>query len=318
MSAYILEIKNITKLYKVSGKARYLRAVDDISFAIKQGEIFGLVGESGCGKTTLGHMIGGILPATSGEVFFKGDNIKLETQAIKKGIQMIFQDPYSSLNPRKKIGWILSEPLRVHTKMSKEDMKAKVHEMLAEAGLDESYYDQYPHQLSGGQRQRIGILCALMLNPDLIIADEPVSSLDVSIQASLLNFMRELQQKYKLTYLFISHDLNVVQHISDQIGVMYMGRFVEVGHVDAIYHSPLHPYTKLLLSAIPSVFDDVTEFAEPLEKSGGLGVVRASAGCAFHARCLQCMNICKQGAPPPLVEVSKGHYVACHLINLSQ
>ncbi len=318
MSAYILEIKNITKLYKVSGKARYLRAVDDISFAIKQGEIFGLVGESGCGKTTLGHMIGGILPATSGEVFFKGDNIKLETQAIKKGIQMIFQDPYSSLNPRKKIGWILSEPLRVHTKMSKEDMKAKVHEMLAEAGLDESYYDQYPHQLSGGQRQRIGILCALMLNPDLIIADEPVSSLDVSIQASLLNFMRELQQKYKLTYLFISHDLNVVQHISDQIGVMYMGRFVEVGSVDAIYQNPLHPYTKLLLSAIPNVFDEVTEVKEPIEKGVGLEIARSAVGCPFHARCLQCMNICKQGDPPPLVEVSVGHYVACHLINLSQ
>ncbi len=315
MCEKIIEVEHIRKSFplpKASPFARrkYIEAVNDVSFYICKGETLGLVGESGCGKTTVGYLVGGLLPADEGEILFNGKNIADCRTEVEQNIQIIFQDPYSSLNPRKSIGWILSEPLRVHKKGSKAEIKDKVIAMLLEGGFSESDYHRYPHQLSGGQRQRVGILCALMLNPQLIIADEPVSALDVSIQASLLNFMDNLQQKYNLTYLFISHDLNVVQHFSDRIAVMYLGRIVELADVDQIYNNPIHPYTKALLSAVPDVFGDHKQ--RTVLKGD---VPRAGCnhlGCSFNTRCPVQIKICGEHTPA-LQEVTDGHWVACHL-----
>jgi len=258
MMENILEIKNLKKTFGGSNpfKSKDSKvAVDDISFEIKKGEIFGLVGESGCGKSTTGNLISRLLSIDSGKVIYKGKNIsKLRGRDLKnmrKNIQMIFQDPYHSLNPKKTIGWILMEPMVIHNLYSKEERRKKILEMLEIAGFDETFLKKYPHELSGGQRQRVAILAALMCEPDLVIADEAVSALDVSVQAQILNFMKTLQRKMGLTYLFISHDLNVVYYMCDRIAVMKDGRVVEIDEAENLYQNPKHPYTRSLLDAVP-------------------------------------------------------------------
>lgn len=255
----ILEIKNLKKSFKSSKIFKFKKpkiAVDDISFNIKKGEIFGLVGESGCGKSTTGNLISKLLKADSGEILYKGQDInklknRKKIKEIRKNIQMIFQDPYHSLNPKKNIGWILMEPLIIHNLYSKDERKEKILEMLDIAGFDESFLKKYPNELSGGQRQRVAILAALMCEPDFIIADEAVSALDVSVQAQILNFMKKLQSKMGLTYLFISHDLNVVYYMCDRIAVMKEGKIVEIDKAENLYHNPKDPYTRSLLDTIP-------------------------------------------------------------------
>jgi len=254
----ILEIKNLKKSF---GNSNFFKskkskiAVDNISFEIKKGEIFGLVGESGCGKSTTGNLISKLLNIDEGEIIYKGKSIiglkGKELKSMRKNIQMIFQDPYHSLNPKKNIGWILMEPLIIHDLYSKDERRKKILDMLEIAGFDESFLDKYPHELSGGQRQRVAILAALMCEPDFVIADEAVSALDVSVQAQILNFMKKLQNKMGLTYLFISHDLNVVYYMCDRIAVMKDGKIIEIDGAKNLYHNPKHPYTKSLLQAIP-------------------------------------------------------------------
>ncbi|MCS5422894.1 MULTISPECIES: ATP-binding cassette domain-containing protein [Psychrilyobacter] len=255
----IIEIKNLKKNF---GSSNFFKskdskaAVDNISFEIKKGEVFGLVGESGCGKSTTGNLISKLLTADSGEIIYKGINInglkgRRDLKEMRKNIQMIFQDPYHSLNPKKNIGWILMEPLIIHNLYSKDERRKKILEMLEIAGFDESFLSKYPSELSGGQRQRVAILAALMCEPDFVIADEAVSALDVSVQAQILNFMKELQRKMGLTYLFISHDLNVVYYMCDRIAVMKEGQIVEINEAEKLYDNPKHPYTKSLLGAIP-------------------------------------------------------------------
>lgn len=254
----ILEIRNLKKSFGSSSFFKFKKpktAVDNISFEIKKGEIFGLVGESGCGKSTTGNLISKLLKTDDGEIIYKGRNIdKLKGQDLKnmrKNIQMIFQDPYHSLNPKKNIGWILMEPLIIHNLYFKSERRKKILDMLEIAGFDESFLNKYPHELSGGQRQRVAILTALMCEPDFVIADEAVSALDVSVQAQILNFMKKLQNKMGLTYLFISHDLNVVYYMCDRIAVMKEGKIIEIDKAKNLYHNPKHPYTKSLLEAIP-------------------------------------------------------------------
>ena len=258
----LLEVKGLCKYYaaesnKILNKRKYIKVVEHIDLCIYPGEVFGLVGESGCGKSTFAKMLVDVITPTNGQISYKGKNYSAmshqEKKEYHKQVQIIFQDPYSSLNPKKKIGWILEEPLKLHTELASQERKQKVEEILEVVGLDASFKGKYPNELSGGQRQRVSIAAALMLNPEIIIADESVSALDVSIQSQILNLMKKLQEEKNLTYLFISHDLNVVQYMSDRIGVMYFGKLVEVGSVDDIYHSPKHPYTKALLSSIPSV-----------------------------------------------------------------
>ena len=254
----ILEIKKLKKSFRSSNFFKFKDSkttVDNISFEIKKGEIFGLVGESGCGKSTTGNLISKLLAADSGEIIYKGRNIDglkgRELKDMRKNIQMIFQDPYHSLNPKKNIGWILMEPMIIHNLYSKGERRKKILDMLDIAGFDESFLSKYPSELSGGQRQRVAILAALMCEPDFVIADEAVSALDVSVQAQILNFMKELQRKMGLTYLFISHDLNVVYYMCDRIAVMKEGKIIEIGEAEKLYANPKHPYTKSLLDAIP-------------------------------------------------------------------
>ncbi|UUV18513.1 ATP-binding cassette domain-containing protein [Fusobacteria bacterium ZRK30] len=258
MMENILEIKNLKKSFGSSGVFKSKKSktvVDNISFEVKKGEIFGLVGESGCGKSTTGNLISKLLNIDDGEIIYKGRNIdRLKGRDLKnmrKNIQMIFQDPYHSLNPKKNIGWILMEPLIIHNMYSKEERRKKILDMLDIAGFDKNFLNKYPHELSGGQRQRVAILAALMCEPDFVVADEAVSALDVSVQAQILNFMKKLQSKMGLTYLFISHDLNVVYYMCDRIAVMKEGKIVEIGEAERLYLNPKHPYTKSLLDAIP-------------------------------------------------------------------
>ncbi|MEI6857867.1 ATP-binding cassette domain-containing protein [Psychrilyobacter sp.] len=255
----ILEIKNLKKNFGNSNFFKFNNskvAVDNVSFEIKKGEIFGLVGESGCGKSTIGNLISKLLTADGGEIIYKGRNIdglkgRRDLKEMRKNIQMIFQDPYHSLNPKKNVGWILMEPLIIHNLYSHNERRKKILDMLEIAGFDESFLNKYPRELSGGQRQRVAILAALMCEPDFVIADEAVSALDVSVQAQILNFMKKLQNKMGLTYLFISHDLNVVYYMCDRIAVMKEGKIVEINEAEKLYNNPKHPYTKSLLEAIP-------------------------------------------------------------------
>ncbi len=315
----LLEVKDLKKVFKTPKSKLFekqsgVRAIHEVSFKIYKGETFGLVGESGCGKSTLGNIIGGLIPPSEGIITFENKSIstldKKEAKSLSRNIQMIFQDPYSCLNPRKKIGWILEEPLRVHHIGTKKELRRTVYEMLHEVGFDKSYYNRYPHELSGGQRQRIGIVCSLMLHPKLIIADEPVSALDVSVQATILNLLKDLQEKYQLTYLFISHDLNVVEYMSDRIGVMYLGQLVELGRVEDLYNNPLHPYTRSLISAVPNVYDDKYKNKTSL-KGEVPNAMHPPAGCPLCTRCPECMNQCKT-IQPPLIEIEHEHYVRCH------
>lgn len=317
---YVVEVKELKKYFPIkSGVLQrtvgQVRAVDGVSFRIKKGETFGLVGESGCGKTTIGRSILRLTDPTSGEVKISGMDIgsmkRNELRLVRPKMQMIFQDPFSSLDPRMPVGEIIGEAVKEHKLVSKADYKEYILKVMKDCGLRPYYIDRYPHEFSGGQRQRICIARALALNPDFIVCDEPVSALDVSIQAQIINLMKDLQEERKLTYLFISHDLSVVEHISDVIGVMYLGTMVETGSKEEIFREPLHPYTKALFSAVPIADPDMKMNRIILE-----GDIPSPAnppkGCKFHTRCAQCMGKCKEEVPVPK-DMGNGHIVSCHL-----
>ena len=299
----------------LSGKPRrLLKAVDDVSFSIGRGQTFGLVGESGCGKTTIGRCLVRLYQPTGGQILFDGQDIarlgEKELAPYRRRMQMIFQDPYASLNPRMTVASIIAEPL-LHTDMSRADRDARVRELVDLVGLKPDHMQRYPHEFSGGQRQRICIARALALNPSFVVCDEPVSALDVSIQAQIINLLKGLQTDHNLTYLFISHDLSVVEHISDTIGVMYLGNLVETGSKEDIFRNPLHPYTKALFSAIPMPDPDVKMNRVILEGSIP-SPANPPKGCKFHTRCRYCMKRCGE-EEPATYEVEPGHYVTCHL-----
>ncbi|HEY4552162.1 MAG TPA: dipeptide ABC transporter ATP-binding protein [Bacillaceae bacterium] len=316
----LVEIKGVKKHFPLSKnwfeEKRYVKAVDGVSFSIKKGETFGLVGESGCGKSTTGRLINGLIKADAGEVNFKGENLVNASEKVwksyRKQMQMVFQDPFASLSPRMKVKDILMEPLTIHfPKMSGSEKRAIVKSLLEKCGISEFHLNKYPHEFSGGQRQRIGIARALILQPELIIADEPVSALDVSIQSQILNLMKDLQEEFKLTYLFISHDLSVVEHISDRVGVMYLGDLVEVATKEQIFKTPKHPYTQALLSSIPQ--PDPKNKREKIILSGEIpNAASPPSGCKFHTRCPHAMKVCKQKVPETRV-LENGQTVACHL-----
>ena len=319
MSEPLLSVKNMKKTFQANGgmfsKKKFVHAVNDVSFDIYPGETFSLVGESGCGKSTTGKLIDHLITPDSGEIWFEGKEIsrlsEKEMRPLRSDIQMVFQDPYGSLNPRMKVQDLIGEPLLIHTNMSAGERLKKVHELLGTVGLSPSHGERYPHEFSGGQRQRIGIARALTVQPKLIIADEPVSALDVSIQAQVLNLLQQLQKDFNLTYLFISHDLSVVEHISDTVGVMYLGNLVEYGATEDIFKNPLHPYTKALFSAIP--VPDPTAKMNRIVLEGSIpSPANPPAGCKFHTRCAQCMEQCKTEVPEQR-EIEPGHFVVCHL-----
>lgn len=318
----ILEVRNLRKCFPLkktlTGKVtQELVAVDDVSFKLMPGETLGIVGESGCGKTTLGRTILKLHEASGGQIIFDGKDItKLKSsqmREIRKKMQIIFQDPYSSLPPRSTVGGILSEPVEVHKIVPKSQIKNYVLDLMDKCGLRDYYYERYPHEFSGGQRQRICIARALSVNPKLVICDEPVSALDVSIQAQIINLLKQLQKDMNLTYLFISHDLSVVKFISDKIGVMYLGSMVEFGTKDDIFENPLHPYTQALFSAIPQPDPDV-KMNRIILKGDIPSPANPPKGCRFHTRCPKAMDICSEIAPE-YRDFGNGHCAACHLLN---
>lgn len=315
----ILEVKNLKKYFPVTGTFNktitHVKAVNDISFSLIRGETYGLVGESGCGKSTTGRTLLRLLEPTEGEVIFRGQDInKLkgsDLRNIRRELQMVFQDPYSSLNPRKRVGAILEETLKIHKIGTKKERTEQVMNILNKVGFQNEHYYRFPHEFSGGQRQRIGLARALIINPSIIICDEPVSALDVSIQSQVLNLLEDMQEEFKLTYLFISHDLGVVRHISDRIGVMYLGKIVEESPTDDLYANPLHPYTQALLSAIPIPNPFVKR--EKIKLIGEIpSPVNPPSGCVFHTRCPFAMDLCKE-IEPAMKMMEHGHKVACHL-----
>ena len=315
----ILEVQNLCKSFPLKksmlGKVLHsLVAVDNVSFALKPGETLGIVGESGCGKTTMGRTILKLHEPTGGKIFFNGQDITnystAQMRPIRTKMQIIFQDPYSSLPPRSTVGDILSEPVRVHKIVPPNEVKDYVLDLMEKCGLRDYYYERYPHEFSGGQRQRICIARALSVKPQLVVCDEPVSALDVSIQAQIINLLKDLQRSMGLTYLFISHDLSVVKFISDKIGVMYLGSMVEFGTKTDIFSNPLHPYTKALFSAIPNPDPDV-KMNRMVLKGDIPSPANPPAGCRFHTRCPYATELCKQVAPE-YRDVGNGHYVACH------
>ena len=320
MSDTLLRVEDLKIYYPVAGsgfgKKEFVKAVDGVTFEVKKGEVFGIVGESGCGKSTLGRGVCKLENLTSGHVYLDGEDITeyndLRMRSVRKKVQMVFQDPYASLNPRMSVFDIIAEPLLVHhLYQDKADLEKKVLDLLHRVGLDDYNANRYPHEFSGGQRQRIGIARALAVEPSLIIADEPVSALDVSIQAQVLNLLNELKHDLDLTYIFVAHDLSVVEYISDRVGVMYLGNFVEVGEKEKIYSNPMHPYTQALLSAVP--VPDPTAKRERILLEGSIpSAHKPPTGCKFHTRCPKCMECCKIQAPE-LYEVDDGHYVYCHL-----
>lgn len=313
----IVRVEGLKKYFNISNglfrKKSTVKAVDDISFSVHKGETLGIVGESGCGKSTTGRLLMRLLDATDGSIYFEGENIldwdKKELKKRRRDFQMIFQDPFASLNPRMTVVDIIEEPLTT-VGMPKKEREERVHKLLNDVGIPESYKDRYPHEFSGGQRQRIGIARALALKPKFIVADEPVAALDVSIQAQIINLLMDLQEEYNFTYLFIAHDLSVVQYISDRVGVMYLGQMMELAESDELYDNPLHPYTKALLSSIPVPDIHVKRERIPLE-----GEVPSPdnppAGCRFHTRCPIATEQCKREVPE-FREIKNGHYVACH------
>ena len=320
MSDTLLRVEDLKIYYPVAGsgfgKKEFVKAVDGVTFEVKKGEVFGIVGESGCGKSTLGRGVCKLENLTSGHVYLDGEDITeyndRRMRSIRKKVQMVFQDPYASLNPRMSVFDIIAEPLLVHhLYQDKADLEKKVLDLLHRVGLDDYHANRYPHEFSGGQRQRIGIARALAVEPSLIIADEPVSALDVSIQAQVLNLLNELKHDLDLTYIFVAHDLSVVEYISDRVGVMYLGNFVEVGEKEKIYRNPMHPYTQALLSAVP--VPDPTAKRERILLEGSIpSAHKPPTGCKFHTRCPKCMECCKTQAPERY-EVDDGHYVYCHL-----
>jgi oligopeptide/dipeptide ABC transporter ATP-binding protein len=318
MSEEILRVNNVSRIYETSGggfgRKNKVSALDGVSFNLVQGETLGIVGESGCGKSTLGRIISRLDSPTTGEIIYKGNDIAKKSLAamrpLRKEIQFIFQDPYASLNPRRQIGAIIEEPMRIHG-VSKDERRARALELLEKVGLDKNSYEKYPHEFSGGQRQRVVIARALTLKPELIIADEPVSALDVSIQAQVLNLFKELQDEMKLTYIFVAHDLGVVRHISDRIAVMYLGKIVELGSVEEIYNNPQHPYTKALLSANPRI-DQSAQSTRQILTGDIPSPLNRPSGCSFHTRCPIAVPECST-REPELRRVGAVD-VACNLV----
>ncbi|WP_303814415.1 ABC transporter ATP-binding protein [Acidaminococcus timonensis] len=323
----LLQAEHVKKYFPIydegvlfSKKIGAVKAVDDVSFSVKKGETLGIVGESGCGKSTLGKTIMRLIEPTDGKILFHGKDIvhlnKEDMRKLRTAVQMVFQDPYASLNPRMTIGRTLEEPLLIHQVGTAEERRKRVERILEEVGLDDRYYRSYPHEFSGGQRQRIAIARALINKPELIIADEAVSALDVSVQAQILNLMKDLQQRYQLTYLFISHDLSVIRYISNRILVMYLGRVMEVAEAEELFTHTLHPYTQGLLAASPSL-----ERRRKAKKTFlGMDIPSASnppSGCVFHTRCPYATEECSKKIPE-LREVGKGHFVACHQVQKAE
>ncbi|MFH5182818.1 ABC transporter ATP-binding protein [Paenibacillus sp. TAB 01] len=312
----ILEVRNLQKHFQV-GSGKTLKAVDNLNFAINRGETFGLVGESGCGKSTAGRTIIRLYEATSGEVLFNGENVhQLKGKKLhdfRRQMQMVFQDPYASLNPRMTVGNIIAEGVDIHGMYSGAERKERVIDLLRAVGLNDEHANRFPHEFSGGQRQRIGIARALAIEPQFIIADEPISALDVSVQAQVVNLFKKLQKERGLTYLFIAHDLAMVKHISDRIGVMYLGKLVEVTTSEALYAKPLHPYTQSLLSAIPIPDPEIERTRERIILQGEIpSPLNPPSGCPFRTRCPHAMSVCAE-VMPEFKEVEPNHYTACHL-----
>lgn len=320
MSEFLLEVHDAKKYYIkkggfFSGRARCVRAVDGVTLKLKEGEILGIVGESGCGKSTLGRLVLRLTEATGGEILFEGKNIgaltKEEMRQMRQRMQIIFQDPGASLNPRMTVGELIREPLDIFGNFSGLEKEKKVFELMDMVGINRSYASRFPHEFSGGQRQRIGIARALAANPKLIVCDEPVSALDVSVRAQVLNLINELKRKFNLTYIFISHDLSVVNHICNRVAVMYLGRIVENAETKELYENPVHPYTKALLSAIP--LPDPSLHRERIILQGDVpSPANPPSGCHFHKRCPYATERCAEEVPK-VTEVSKGHFVMCHL-----
>jgi len=322
-SDYLLEVNNLKKHFPIKAgllqkTVGSIKAVDGISFKVKKGETIGIVGESGCGKSTAGRTLIRLYEPTSGDIIFKGRNIAKMNESelrrtVRKDIQMVFQDPYASLNPRKTLKYILSEPMITHNLYSKNEREDKLQDLLEKVGFNPLFINRYPHEFSGGQRQRIGIARALALNPDLIIADEPVSALDVSIQAQIINLMEDLQEELGVTYVFISHDLSVVRHISDRVAVMYLGKIMEFANKKELFDEPLHPYTQALMSAVPVPKKKGVQSRERIILQGDLpSPANPPQGCVFHTRCPAATEICSERVPE-FKELKKEHFVACHL-----
>jgi oligopeptide/dipeptide ABC transporter ATP-binding protein len=319
--APLLEVCNLKTYFPIrkgvfQRQVGAVRAVDDVSFSVYPGETLGLVGESGCGKSTLGRTIVRLLDPTDGDVVFRGTSIaKLGKRALRpfrRELQMVFQDPYSSLNPRKRVKTIVGAPLKIHGVGDRRERRRQVRELLEAVGLSPEHANRFPHEFSGGQRQRIGIARALALRPKLIVADEPVSALDVSIQAQIVNLLEELQDEFALTYIVIAHDLGLVRHVSDRIAVMYLGRIVELSPAEELYTRPIMPYTEALLSAVPIPNPDVAEQRERILLRGDVGnPADPPSGCPFHPRCRYATEVCSQ-VEPPLVSYGNGHLAACH------
>lgn len=318
MNESIFKIDNLSVEYKtqkgILGQKQTIHAVNNLSLDIHQGEILAIAGESGCGKSTLAKALVLLEPAAGGEIIFEGKNIlqmnKSELKDFRKKVQMIFQNPYASLNPKMKIIDTLKEPLKINTELSNEEITQKVIETIHKVGLDEECLNLYPHEFSGGQRQRIAIARALILNPEFIIADEPVSALDVSIQAQIINLLKELKETYNLTFIFISHDLSVIKYISDRVAIMYLGEIVELGKTEEIFFTPEHPYTKALLNSVPQITGDGEQ--KIILKGDLPSPANPPLGCKFHTRCPYCMPICREKMPEK-TKITDTHYVKCFL-----
>jgi peptide/nickel transport system ATP-binding protein len=320
-SSPLIEARGLKKYFPVkqgvlAREAARVHAVDDVTFAVHEGETLGLVGESGCGKSTLGRTLVRLLPPSDGDVLFQGRSIgRLGPRALRplrREMQMVFQDPYASLNPRKRVGSIIGDPMKIHKVGDKRERRQRVQELLETVGLSPEHYNRFPHEFSGGQRQRIGVARALALRPKLVVADEPVSALDVSIQAQMINLLEDLQDEFRLTYIFIAHDLGVVRHVSDRIAVMYLGKLVELSPAEELYTRPIMPYTEALLSAVPIPDPDLSEKRERIVLEGDVpSPIDPPSGCRFHPRCRYMTDVCRQ-VEPPLTDYGNGHLAACH------